>query len=121
MDDTLFPVEDIDRKRFVEPFTTPQERARRLARMSDPQTSWDAIPSKPALTKTKQRILDLLVHHPEGLTSSEVAHLLDMDKGSSSKRLGDLEHDKWVEACGTRPSDRKRQSTIYKLKDQNGY
>ena len=102
--------------RFEPEPQTRSERQRRMARQSDPQTSWDAIPKPARRSETKRRILNLLGQHPEGLTSSEVAKLLDIDKGSSSKRLGDLEHEGYLETCGTRESDRGRQSSIYRRK-----
>lgn len=101
------------RKYEPEPITK-QERLRRMARRSDPQTSHIAAQKTlPKLTQTKQKILDLLSNHPQGLTSSEVAHLLNIDKGSSSKRLGDLEKEGYIHVCGTRPSDRGRPSSVY--------
>ena len=95
---------------------TKAERLKKMVRRDNLQTSYQAAEKAlPKLTKTKQKIINLLAGYPEGLTSSEVARLLDMDKGSSSKRLGDLENEKYLIIDGTRLSDRKRQSSIYKI------
>ena len=102
--------------RFEPEPQTPGQRQRRMARQSDPQTSWDAIPKPARRSETKRRILNLISQYPDGLTSSEVARLLDIDKGSSSKRLGDLEAEGSLEVIGTRESDRRRQSSIYRTK-----
>lgn len=111
---TLFDYENP--REYREPIIDPRERQRRMARQSDPQTSWEAIPNRKALTKTKQAILALLRGYPLGLTSSQVANMLDIDKGSSSKRLGDLEHEQYVEVFGTRLSDRGKKSSVYRIK-----
>ena len=116
---TLFEDEDQTRKRkyaFEPEPLSREERQRRMARQSDPQTSWDAIPKPPRRSETKRKILNLISQYPEGLTSSQVAQLLDIDKGSSSKRLGDLEAEGSLEVIGTRESDRRRQSSIYRMK-----
>ena len=112
---TLF---DLDPHNFLNKYTGPiiskQERLNNMARRSDPQTSWDAIPTLKALTKTKQRILNLIGATPSGLTSSEVSLQLDIDKSSAGKRLGDLEREGYLCVEGTRLSDRGRSSSIYK-------
>ncbi len=114
---TLFDIEEPHTNRYIEPNLTPQERRRNMVRRSDPQTSWDsATQALPKLTETKQKILRLLDRHPDGLTSSEVAKLLDIDKGSSSKRLGDLEHEGYLVVSGVRLSDRGRKSSVYRKK-----
>jgi len=112
-DPTLF---DIENEYQYEPDTlTKAERLRKMARQADPQTSWDAAQAAlPQLTKTKQKILALLRGYPDGLTSSEVAQKLDMDKGSSSKRLGDLEAEGYLTISGARLSDRGRMSAVYR-------
>lgn len=117
MDDepTLFDHVPLKHRFEPEP-QTRSERQRRMARQSDPQTSWDAIPKPPRRSETKRKILNLISQYPEGLTCSEVTRLLDMDKSSVSKRLGDMEYEGYLETCGTRESDRGRQSSIYRKK-----
>ncbi len=101
-----------------EPITlTKAERLRKMARQSDRQTSWVAAQQAlPKLAKTKSRIMTVLVNRPEGLTSSEISKILNIDKSSAGKRLGELERDSYIEICGTRPSDRNRPSNIYRSK-----
>lgn len=116
---TLFDIEEPHTNRYIEPNLTPQERRRNMVRRSDPQTSWDtATQALPKLTETKQKILRLLDRHPDGLTSSEVAKLLDLDKGSSSKRLSELEREGLLVVVSRRLSDRKRMSSVYKVKGE---
>lgn len=118
MNDQYSLFEDEPKQFKFEPETlTDAERLRRMARISDRKTSWEAAKAAlPNLNKTKLRIMNLLANHPEGLTSSQVAAYLDIDKGSSSKRLGDLEKDGYIKIIGTRLSDRNRQSNIYTRK-----
>ena len=101
-----------------EPITlTKAERLRKMARQSDRQTSWQAAQQAlPKLAKTKARIMTVLVNRPEGLTSSEISKILNIDKSSAGKRLGELERDGYIEICGTRPSDRNRPSNRYRSK-----
>jgi Fic family protein len=101
-----------------EPITlTKAERLRKMARQSDRQTSWQAAQQAlPKLAKTKARIMTVLVNRPEGLTSSEISKILNIDKSSAGKRLGELERDGYIEICGIRPSDRNRPSNIYRSK-----
>ena len=56
------------------------------------------------------------MNRPEGLTSSEISKILNIDKSSAGKRLGELERDGYIEICGIRPSDRNRPSNIYRSK-----
>ena len=103
--------------RFEPENMTDAERLRKMARQSDRQTSWQAAQQAlPKLAKTKSRIMTVLVNRPEGLTSSEISKILNIDKSSAGKRLGELERDGYIEICGTRPSDRNRPSNIYRSK-----
>jgi Fic family protein len=103
--------------RFEPEPMTDNERLRKMARQSDRQTSWQAAQQAlPKLAKTKARIMTVLVNRPEGLTSSEISKILNIDKSSAGKRLGELERDGYIEICGIRPSDRNRPSNIYRSK-----
>jgi len=116
--DTLFDMpEEHQRFQADPPLESRGEKLSRMARRADPATSWESAEAVlPNLSETLNRVVELLGGYPGGLTSSEVAGLLDMDKGSSSKRLGDLESLGFVVVDGVRLSDRGRKSSVYKLK-----
>lgn len=104
--------------KYTEPIQSKQERLAKMARRADPETSWIAARAAlPQLTKTKAKIVEQLHGHPGGLTPWELSQLLDMDKSSASKRLGDLRDEGICYTDGTRPSDRNRPSLVYKLKE----
>lgn len=121
--------------RFIEPFTTPQQRAAKLSQphewettapplqyrrdLDEPNTSFEAAISKQKDTPTElSQVYALLAAHPEGLTDFEIADALGIRPTSAGARRITL-RDKYrvVEYAGhTKPSPSKRAAKVWRLK-----
>lgn len=90
---------------------------KRLVRRDDPSTSVEAAKKTVKnISKTKQRILDLLSNYPDGLCDEQIARLLNMKESSAGKRRGDLVTDGLVEYCGyTRLTSTQTNAKVWRV------
>lgn len=74
---------------------------RKLVRTSDPETSRQAArKTVPRISQTKQRVVDCLALHPQGLCDEQIARLTKLKESSASKRRGELVTDGLVKYAG---------------------
>jgi DNA-binding transcriptional ArsR family regulator len=84
-------------------------------RPTDPTTSRDAAAAiVPKLTNQRGKCLTTL-RGTGGLTASQVEQRTGLPSSSVSKRLGELERAGFVWICGTRPSVRGAEASVYQL------
>lgn len=88
------------------------------ARRSDPETSKAAARSIP-VADLEKRVLEALRDHPLGLTSHDVANLLDLDLVSVSPRFRPLvEKGLILETSERRSGPSGRKSIVWKAKSR---
>lgn len=130
MNDQLFPIEDIERERFVNRFSEPLEKKTATEQAKDrelypvshlvsnnhPVTSVEAaVKVRPKIGKLEQIVLDLLAQHPEGLTIFQMCELSGKPYNSISPRPSRLIEKKLIYAAGVGKSPSGNKATIYRL------
>lgn len=88
---------------FPEAPTRSHDGLTRMARPTDPDTSWDAASDASIKADThRARVLATLRSHPDGLTDFELAECLGLQQTSAGKRRGELRDKGLVEDTGLR-------------------